>query len=186
MNTTSASLLERLRQPAAQEDWDRFVRLYTPLLFYWARHTLHLQQQDAADLVQDVFLVLVQKLRRFGYDQDGSFRGWLRTVLLNVWRNDQRRHRLPVDGAPPSDLPGVNNIAWFEDDEEKRYLAARALEMIQKRFETPTWKAFWETRVCGRPIEEVAAELGVTVNAVYVARSKVLSLLRLEFGPLLD
>ena len=38
MDTTSGSLLERLKQPAAQEAWDRFVNLYTPLLFYWARH----------------------------------------------------------------------------------------------------------------------------------------------------
>ena len=80
----------------------------------------------------------------------------------------------------------VNNIAVFEEDEERRYLVARALEMIQERFETSTWKAFWDTWVCGRPKEEVAAELDLTVNAVYVARSKVLSLLRHEFCLLLD
>jgi RNA polymerase sigma-70 factor (ECF subfamily) len=186
MNTISASLLDRLRQTAAQGDWDRFVHLYTPLLFYWSRHTLHLQEQDAADLVQDVFTALVQRLPGFVYDRDGSFRSWLRTVLLNTWRNQQRRHALPVDGAPLSDLPGVNNIARFEEEEQQRYLVARALEMIQARFEPSTWKAFWETWVCDRPIKAVAAELGVKVNAVYVARSKVLSLLRHEFGPLLD
>jgi RNA polymerase sigma-70 factor, ECF subfamily len=186
MNTTSSSLLERLRQPDAQEAWTRFVRLYTPLLFYWARHTLHLQVQDAADLVQEVFTALLQKLPRFVYDQNGSFRGWLRSVLLNTWRNNQRRPALPLDGAPLADLPGVNNIAVFEEDEERSYLVARALELIQGRFEPRTWKAFWETWVGGRPTEEVAAELGLTVNAIYVARSKVLSLLRHEFGLLPD
>jgi RNA polymerase sigma-70 factor (ECF subfamily) len=75
MNSTSVSLLERLRQPAAPEDWGRFVQLYTPLLYYWACR-LGLQEQDAADLVQEVFTTLVQKLPEFAYEPDRSFRGW--------------------------------------------------------------------------------------------------------------
>ena len=38
-DSTSVSLLKRLRQPANKIAWDRFVRLYTPLLYYWARKT---------------------------------------------------------------------------------------------------------------------------------------------------
>ena len=37
MPPTPASLLERLRDPAAEDAWRRFVELYTPLLFYWGR-----------------------------------------------------------------------------------------------------------------------------------------------------
>jgi RNA polymerase sigma-70 factor (ECF subfamily) len=58
---TPASLLERLRQPAEQEAWARFVELYTPVLFCWRRR-LGLQPPDAADLVLDVFLLLVDKM----------------------------------------------------------------------------------------------------------------------------
>src|SRR5690349_13376275 len=50
---TPVSLLERLREPAQEQAWARFVELYTPLLFHWARH-IGLQEADAADLVQDV------------------------------------------------------------------------------------------------------------------------------------
>jgi RNA polymerase sigma-70 factor (ECF subfamily) len=82
MDKTPASLLHRLRQPNAVDAWPRFVELYTPLLYYWAKR-LGLQQQDAADLVQDVFVLLVQKLPEFAYDRHKSFRGWLRTVTLN-------------------------------------------------------------------------------------------------------
>src|ERR1700730_18807813 len=82
MDRTPASLLEQVRNPADQEAWKRFVRLYTPLLFHWA-HRIHLQDQDAADLVQDVFTVLFQKLPEFRYDPARSFRAWLRTVHLN-------------------------------------------------------------------------------------------------------
>src|ERR1700719_3689870 len=91
MDRTPASLLEQVRNPADQEAWKRFVHLFTPLLFHWA-HRIRLQDQDAADLVQDVFTVLVQKLPEFHYDPHKSFRAWLKTVLLNKWRQHQR-HR---------------------------------------------------------------------------------------------
>src|SRR5437588_831842 len=99
MHTTSGSLLERLRQPADQEPWTRLVKLYTPLLFFWARR-LGLHDADAADLVQDVFTTLVQKLPGFQYDQNKGFRNWLRTVTLNKWRDRQRRHAVaPVEAG---------------------------------------------------------------------------------------
>src|SRR4051794_22774844 len=90
MDRTPVSLLERLRQPADQTAWGRFVDLYTPLLYYWARRR-GLPSAEAADLVQDVFLVLVQKLPEFRYDRDKSFRNWLRTVMLNKWREGLRQ-----------------------------------------------------------------------------------------------
>src|SRR5437763_16387468 len=106
MNTTPASLLERLRRPAEEAAWVRFVELYTPLLFYWARR-VGLREPDAADLVQDVFALLVQKLPEFRYDRHKSFRAWLRTVTLNRWRQTQRRQTpapLPEEALP--DAPG--------------------------------------------------------------------------------
>src|SRR5687768_5078078 len=80
MNETSASLLERLRRPADAEAWSRFVELYTPVLFAWARG-VGLQDADAADLVQDVLAGLLRSLPTFQYDPGKSFRAWLRTVL---------------------------------------------------------------------------------------------------------
>src|ERR1051326_2589927 len=84
MYTTSASLLQRLREPKPDTAWERFVRLYTPLLYYWGRR-LGLQQDDAADLAQDVLLTLLEKLPEFSYEH--NFRGWLRTVTHNKWRD---------------------------------------------------------------------------------------------------
>src|SRR5438874_1167415 len=90
MSTTPASLLERLRQPFEPEAWARFVSLYTPLIFSWARR-VGLQEQDAADLVQEVFVTLLQVLPTFTYDRHRSFRRWLRTVTLNKWRNNRKQ-----------------------------------------------------------------------------------------------
>jgi RNA polymerase sigma-70 factor, ECF subfamily len=67
MTKTPASLLERLRQPFEQEAWERFVSLYTPLIYAWGRQ-VGLQEQDAADLVQEVFVKLVQILPTFTSD----------------------------------------------------------------------------------------------------------------------
>ena len=106
MHTTPVSLLERLRQPGEQEAWRRFVALYTPLLFFWSRR-LGLQDADAADLVQDVLVLLYRKLPGLAYDPRRSFRGWVRTVLLNRWRERQRRPSLPLtdSDAALAELP---------------------------------------------------------------------------------
>ena len=88
MLSTPASLLERLRRPEPGQAWEQFVRMYTPLLCQWARR-LGLQDHDVADLVQDVMVRLHQKLPEFVYDPAKSFRAWLRTVLINQWRNQR-------------------------------------------------------------------------------------------------
>src|SRR5687767_6036182 len=72
--TTSHTLLQRIRQEGRPADWDRFVNLYTPLLYYWARRT-GLQEADTSDLVQDVMALMVQKLPDFEYDRQKNFRG---------------------------------------------------------------------------------------------------------------
>jgi RNA polymerase sigma-70 factor (ECF subfamily) len=187
MNSTSMSLLERLRQPAAESDWVRFVNLYTPLCLYWARR-LRLQEQDAADLVQEVFTLLVQKLPEFHYDRHKSFRSWLRTVLVNKWRESRRGQAAAVDAAAASlsDWPGPDTAAELEESDFQRHLIVRALELMQSDFHPTTWKACWEHVVCDRPVADVAQELNITVNAVYLAKSRVLRRLRQELAGLLD
>src|SRR5262245_41800561 len=72
MPPTSASLLQRLRTPGSGPAWDEFVELYSPLLFQWARRA-GLKGEDAADLVQEVFVLLVRKLPEFEYDPSKGF-----------------------------------------------------------------------------------------------------------------
>jgi RNA polymerase sigma-70 factor (ECF subfamily) len=183
---TSASLLERLRQPNQEQAWTRFVQLYTPLLFHWARR-LGLRDADAADLVQDVLTLLVRKLPEFRYDSRKSFRAWLRTVTLNSWRNRSRRIE-PLRAAHPSDLDGLagaDEADLLSETEYQHWLVGRALELMQAEFQPSTWKACWECVVAGRPAAEVAAELGLSVGAVYMAKSRVLSRLRQELTDLL-
>jgi len=188
MNTTPVSLLERLRRPGEPEAWERFVQLYTPLLYYWARR-VGLQTQDAADLVQDVFAVLVQKLPEFTYDEHKSFRAWLRTVTLNKWR-DRCKHRATAriagNEAALSELASPDETAAFEEAEYRQHLVSHALQVMQADFQPATWKACWEYVVADRPAADVARELAITVNAVYLAKARVLARLRQELQGLLD
>jgi RNA polymerase sigma-70 factor, ECF subfamily len=188
MNTTSFSLLERLRSPDEREAWDRFASLYTPLLYYWARR-LGLQESDAADLVQDVFVRLVQKLPEFRHDRRHSFRSWLHTVLLNQWRTGQRRRVILPAEADEEALAGLtagDDAEAFGEAEYRHYIAQRALTLMQSQFQPTTWRACWLQVVDGRPAAQVAAELGISEGAAYVAKCRVLRRLRAELDGLFD
>jgi RNA polymerase sigma-70 factor (ECF subfamily) len=191
LDPTPASLLAKLRaspSSATQDAWRRFVQLYTPLLFTWTRR-LGLPASEAADLVQDVFEVLARELPAFHYDADRRFRGWLWTILANKWR-DRVQHQ---QAAPPLSNPAAletvalpDNVAEHTEEEYRNYLVGRALELMQAEFAENDWKACWEFVVSGRPAAAVARELGLSVNQVYLAKSRILRRLREELDGLLD
>jgi len=186
MHTTPVSLLERVRRPGEQEAWSRFVEMYTPLLFYWARR-IGLQESDAADLVQDVFTTLVAKLQEFVYDRTGSFRNWLRTILHNKWRDNQRRAAIrTVQDSQLGERPAPDALGDLWEKEYCELLVARALDLMRQEFQPTTWQACWEMVVSGRSGNDVAKSLGLTVDAVYAAKSRVLRRLRKELEGLLD
>jgi len=179
MDTTPVSLLEQLRHSPDEAAWSRLVHLYSPLLFGWARQA-GLDAGDAGDLVQDVFVVLLKELPRFEYDPARSFRAWLKTIVLNRWRNQIKRQAraptYPGDGFL-ADVPAPDDT-FFEEQEYRRQLLRRALELLRDEFEPATWKAFHEHGMNGRPAAVVAAELAMSVGAVYAAKCRVLGRMR--------
>jgi RNA polymerase sigma-70 factor (ECF subfamily) len=194
MHSTPNSLLIRLCDaprrsggPIDQRAWERFVDLYSPLIYRYARR-LEAQEADAFDLMQEVFLHLHQKLPEFRYDQQLSFRNWLRTVLYNKWR-DRQRGRTPARAVDPQlldDLATPGPGQTLVEDDYRRYLVHRAMELMKTDFEPTTWQAFWETTVHSRPAAEVASQLNLSVAAVYKAASRVRHGLREELSGLLE
>src|SRR5262245_45653766 len=119
MHTTSITLLERLRSPADHEAWGRFVDLYTPLVLRWARKSCF-RTEDAADLVQDVFTSLFQKLPEFSYDAQKSFRAWLHTVTVNLSRDRRRAagtRPLPGGDGKVAEATVPDPVAELQDEE---------------------------------------------------------------------
>lgn len=188
MESTSSSLLLRLRRPGEQEAWKRFVDLYTPLLYFWACR-MGLSSADAADLVQDVFVSLVQRLPQFTHDPGKNFRAWLRTVAENRWRDAMRKRAVAPTNAGDAALadaaaPDGTDALW--EAEYRSQLFGRAVQIMRGDFEEKTWKACWALVVEDKSGAEVAAELGMSVDGVYAAKARVLRRLRQELDGLLD
>lgn len=186
MLTTSVTLLQRVREHHDQAAWGRFVELYAPLILRWARRA-GLSENDAADLVQEVLVVLLRELPSFDYDSArGRFRGWLKTVTINKCREQQRKRHpeTGVDAAEP--WAASPDLERFWEDEYRQHLVARALEIMKSDFEPKTWEACYLHVVSDKSAAEVGALLEMSEAAVYVAKSRVLRRLRQELNELLD
>ena len=185
MLSTSVTLLQRLKTPDDHAAWQRFVDLYSPLLIFWGQRS-GLNEADAADVAQDVLLLLLNKLPEFQYDPQQSFRAWLRTVVLNKIRERFRRRATPQGSLGLSGIAAPDDLGEAWEDEYRQHLVARALTIMKTDFEPATWQACWEQIVSGRSAAEVGRELGLSEGAVYVAKCRVLRRLRQELQGLLD
>ena len=191
MNTTSESLLQRLGNSSSiqrTDAWQTFSQLYTPLIFYWGRKT-GLQSQDAADLVQDVMAIVFQKLPQFHYDSNKSFRGWLRTVTLNQYRQQRRRRQLSTVEASESLLancaePDAAEQTW--DQDYARTLFREAMQTMQGDFSKPVWDALQQMLILGQPVTTVASfRNAISPTTLYSARDRLIKKLRRRLAGLL-
>jgi RNA polymerase sigma-70 factor (ECF subfamily) len=186
MTETSPTLLDRLRRPDNQAAWAEFVQLYTPLLYHWVKQ-MGLEPVAAEDLVQDVFLNVLRAMPQFQYDSRHSFRAWLCTLARNKFRDARRKHAPVSAGSGLDHIPdGTDDQSEFDEAEYRTYLTERALQLARREFAPGTWQAFWGTVVEGRPANQVANECGLTPNAVYLARGRVLRRLRESLEGLLE
>lgn len=185
---TSLGLLERARANDAAA-WGRLVALYAPLVFHWCRRW-GLQEEDAADVFQEVFRSVAAHLGGFRKERMGdTFRGWLRTITRSKVNDLFRRLAREPGGVGGSEaqawmaqVPSPPSDDGTGEDRAERGLFRRALDSIAAEFEERTWQAFWRTTVEGRAAKDVAAELAMSPGAVRVAKSRVLQRLREELG----
>jgi RNA polymerase sigma-70 factor, ECF subfamily len=185
MLTTSASLLAHLQQADDPEAWERFVHLYSPILYSWAGR-MGLQHADSLDLVQDVFAALVKKLPEFSYDAERGFRNWLFMVTRNKCLEKARRKVLRLDGSVrPEDVAGPVEENSVERADFHRHLLAQILPGMSRFFQRSTWQAFQDHVVEGLPAPQVAERLGISVSAVFKAKARVLSRLHRELADLM-
>lgn len=167
------------------------MALYTPFI---KRH-LGLRQvaeSDQDDLCQEILLTLLKEVPRFEHSQrTGAFRAWLRELVhhrtLTYWRSRQGSKVLAID---PQTLAHISDpldpLAQQWDDEHDGYVLDRLLELLEGEFTATTWRAFLLQVLHHRPPTEVAQELGLSVNAVVIAKSRVLRRLREEAQGLVE
>ena len=186
---TRASLLVRLRDRQDHDAWREFVRLYAPLVYRFARRK-GLQDADAADLTQDVLRSVSTSVGMFD-PKVGLFRSWLFTLAHRRWYDFvQRSQRQTPSGHDQATIQFVADELPAPDEEEswnkeyERQLYTLAAEHVRPKVSEATWQAFQQTAVEGKSGQEVAAGLGISVAAVYLAKSRVMVKLKAEVARL--
>jgi RNA polymerase sigma-70 factor, ECF subfamily len=192
MDPTSLSLLERLKAAGPDaSDWLRMQGIYLPMIQRWLGRVPGLGD-EAADLAQEVLIVVFRKVGEFDRQREGSFRAWLRQVTVNkLRRHFQKRRRQPAVGLDPvtdflERLSDPNNeLAREWDRDHDKHVVEKLLAVVQPDFTPTTWAAFRRFGLEGVPAARVAQELGLSENAVLLAKSRVFKRLREEAGDLL-
>ena len=193
MNETRQSLLLRA-QTGETDAWKNLTDLYRPLILGWLNRQ-GVPARDLEDLSQEVLLSVVKHLPSFQHSGNrGAFRTWLRTIVCrraaDYWRaidgDTQARGgsgaaaALQAIADPDSEL----NRQW--DEEHDRYVVHCLLDLVEEEFEPITLRAFRRLAIDGVSGAEAAQELGLSVSAVYVAKSRVLARIRQEAEGLID
>jgi RNA polymerase sigma factor (sigma-70 family) len=186
-STTSLSLLDRVRDPANGDAWARLTRVYTGLLKAWFA-AAGLQPADRDDLTQEALAIVLRRVRDFEHrGRPGAFRAWLRGIASNLLREHWRARPAAQADSVLVELadPGSELSRSWDADHEQHVLAG-LFDVIQSEFTVSTWQAFRRTGFEGEPARQVAEELGLSVNAVLIAKSRVLARLRELAAGLLD
>jgi RNA polymerase sigma factor (sigma-70 family) len=184
---TPVSLLSRLgRDPNDSAAWREFVHYYGSTIFVWCRHW-GVQDADADDISQEILLAVSRRMQTFRYDPSRSFRAWLKTLAHGAWCDWLERQDPHIQGSGDTQVMQKLQTAVARDDLvhrlEQKY-DAELLEMAQTRVRlrvgARSWDAFRLLALEQRSGAEAAAELGMRLGAVYVARSRVQKRLREE------
>jgi RNA polymerase sigma-70 factor (ECF subfamily) len=190
VSTITSSLLEgvRTRDDAA---WGRLVHLYSPLVYKWCRQK-GLRAEDAENVGQEIFLAVDRGLAKFSRNGDGhTFRGWLRRITQNKIVDFFRRGAKQPEGRGGAEaqqrLVNLASKTQSEEDdtdlaEETTILYRRVVEWVRSEFEETTWQAFHRVVVEGQAPADVAADLQISKNAVYLAKSRILRRVREQFN----
>ncbi len=191
---TSASLLESLRDASDEAAWNRLVDMYSPLLRNWLRRH-NANTGDIDDVVQEVMTVVVRRFPDFQRQpRTGAFRAWLRTITVNCLRDQWRRSNKQPKATGGTQYAEVieqladphSGISKIWDQEHDKHVASFLLSKIQPDFTPQTWQAFQRFAIDGSSADEVARELGITANAVFIAKSRVMSGLRQQAQGLIE
>ncbi len=182
---TSRSLLDRLQTANSAQDWEVFCRIYQPFI---RRHLLarKIEMKDVDDVTQEILSRVFRAFPSFSHNgRCGAFRKWLRQIVSQqTWQYFQSmQKRSAVSSMAPEHFedsisaPDEMESQW--DSEHDQYLLGRLLELIKPEFTETTWKAFQLLTIGNISPQEASAQLGVSINAIVIAKSRVLRRLRI-------
>ena len=187
-SSIASNILEGARVGSA-ESWRQIAAVFSPLILRWCMQK-NVPLHEADDIVQNVFASVFDRLGDFRRDRaTDTFRGWLWTITYHSIVDYQRA--LNKRATPTADLdffaaPVVETTAneWSRSSEwnDIGELLRRAVDLVQLEFESKTWTAFVQVVIDGRTAGDVALDCGVSRNAVYIAKARILRRLRDVLG----
>ncbi len=194
MDDTSVSLLERIAAQNLDEDWQRLLSIYRPFIDAQVRKYPQLAT-EVDDIVQNICMVLMRELPQFQRQRTGSFRRWFRQVTVNQLRAELRKHRarpLPssilaeLDFALDQLLDPASEASQRWNEEHDQEVLRRVIEIVRGETNPVHWQAFQLHVLEGRPAAEVAAAIGINLNVVQLAKSRIKKRMQSEVQGLLD
>jgi RNA polymerase sigma-70 factor (ECF subfamily) len=182
-------LLQEARDCTNNEAWRQLVSQCKPLLYGWLRRQ-GIQHVDADDLVQETLATLALEAPAFQPNRHPSaFHCWLHKVLMNRLLNFRRSQQVRSICHADSELldqladtidDSRSDLTRRWDEEHARHIARQMMLRIETEFQPKTWQAFLSLAMEGVDPKLVAAELGLSLDSVYAAKSRVLRRLRQE------
>lgn len=176
--STHISLLARVASPVDADAWRDFCDRYGALIRGFAARR-GLQQADRDDILQDVLMSLRQAMPGFTYDPaKGKFRSYLKTVVLRAVfkRSCQTDPALGLDRI--EDLTraaaGDGDVDQQWETEWRQYHLRHAMQAVQAEFNAADRAAFQAYAIDGQDAPAVAERLGISVESVYQAKSRIL------------
>jgi RNA polymerase sigma-70 factor (ECF subfamily) len=183
MTRTSTELLQALRDPSNTGAWGLFNQRYQPIILAYARRC-GLQPADAEDVVQEALCEFLRAYQAGRYDRSRGtrLRDWLKGIALNRVREFRRRQALRKERQAPQAESRTDFLqsqpahdeadAWKQ--EWRNHMLKTCFRAVWSEFDTKTLRAFEEYALRQQPAEDVARALGMSTNAVYIAKSRVL------------
>ena len=171
--------------------WEKIVRVYSRLVDYWCTK-FGVRGHDLKDVRQEVFLRLSRSIARFKKRNDqGSFRGFLRTITRNYIISEYRKQLTVGTGGNNAfelihQIPDETELTEAQVSHEKAILYQRIMELISGQFSVIHIRIFQEYVINQRPAADIADEMKTTPNVVYQVRSRILNYIRTQFGEILE
>ncbi|MEP0845875.1 MAG: sigma-70 family RNA polymerase sigma factor [Phycisphaerae bacterium] len=182
---TTSTILNGLRDFQNPAAWDRLCERFRIPIVAFARR-LGLPHTDAEDVAQTTLLTFAQRLREHAYDRErGRLRAWLFGIAYHCARDLRRRRAADVAQAAPgqsttfwADVADEDSATKTWDEEWERAMLERCLRSVRRELSEQSLRAFELVTQQGRSADDAARELGMSREAVYVAKHRVLKRLR--------
>lgn len=184
---THQTLIQRAQNPDDHQAWDDFVNYYQSFIkMVLRKSSIHIDEED--DLIQTILLRVWKGLPKYEYrKEEARFRTWLSTIIRNAVIT--HINKLKDKGTVEFDLEDAlkhaseSSIEKIINDEWLDYVASLAMEKVSEVFSGNAIDVF-RLSLEEKSAREIAQELNITEESVFVLRSRVKSRLKKEISKL--